>query len=132
MNQKTGWMGVANSLSLELAHHEGYRTHTERTMRRNLYEKIGELWAGDERPTVIYHGVVKEEPGQYGVHLHLSVVIALRDVRDVKVGEHLDGHLDGVDSETYNSFSEDLDLFGFKREVFTPGKKPVVVWRRIE
>ena len=45
--QKTGWMGTANSLSLELAHHEGYRLHTETTMRRNLYEKIGELWVGD-------------------------------------------------------------------------------------
>lgn len=50
--QKTGRLGTQNSLSRELAHHEDYRRHVETTMRRNLYEKIGELWVGDERPTV--------------------------------------------------------------------------------
>lgn len=130
--QKTGWMGTANSLSLELAHHEGYRSHGETTMRRNLYEKIGELWVGDERPTVVYHGTVKEEPGRYGIHLQLSVVIALRDAGDVKVGEYLDGRAvpSYWNTETYHLHNQWLELLVFERETFTPGVKPVVVWKR--
>ena len=130
--QKTGWMGTANSLSLELAHHEGYRLHTETTMRRNLYEKIGELWVGDERPTVIYHGTVKEEPGQYGVHLQLSVVIALLDKGQVAIGEHLDGSKvpSWITSSVFHDFDGDLIEAWFERETFTPGVKPVVVWKR--
>ena len=124
--QKTGWMGTANSLSLELAHHEGYRSHVETTMRRNLYEKIGELWVGDERPTVIYHGTVKEEPGRYGIHLQLSVVIALLSPDQVDVGEYLNDM--GVLYGMYRYQRPDGRVF--ERETFTPGVKPVVVWKR--
>lgn len=127
------------SIARGLETHERYRLHVTRTLRIDIYNKIGEQWMGDERPTVIYHGTVKEDADHNEVRFSLSVVIALLNLDQVEVGEYVDNSRvppnwgkDGVYRvyEVYHGVDTPIKVF--ERETFTPGVKPVVVWRRTE